>query len=193
MGLTRFKINWDGRQVVLHSTVLQIFLSMQAWFYIFNLNTVTKRSNFAMSHNPHNGFIRAPANCCLFVCLEFFVPFENFSHICRRHHCRWRTANFDLCSALMATEQWGFFSVPHLLWHGASVYNGHLWEPEIFIPNAEHLAVELSILVLRVRSVAAGIRSPNPPLAGRTLLEPQWHRNIYDLGCFNLTSWKDRG
>ena len=39
---------------------------------------------------------------------------------------RWRAANFDLCSALMAIEQWGFFSVPHLLWHGASVYNGHL-------------------------------------------------------------------
>ena len=30
---------------------------------------------------------------------------------------------FYLCSALMAIEQWGFFSVPHLLWHGASVYN----------------------------------------------------------------------
>ena len=28
------------------------------------------------------------------------------------------------CSALMGIEQWGFLSVPHLLWHGASVYNG---------------------------------------------------------------------
>ena len=27
----------------------------------------------------------------------------------------WRAA---LCSALMAIEQWGFLSVPHLLWHG---------------------------------------------------------------------------
>ena len=42
----------------------------------------------------------------LFVC--------DFSLIWRRHHCRWRAANFDLCSALMAIEQWGFFSVPHL-------------------------------------------------------------------------------
>ena len=24
----------------------------------------------------------------------------------------------DLCAALMATEQWGFFSLPHLLWQG---------------------------------------------------------------------------
>ena len=26
----------------------------------------------------------------------------------------------------MAIEQWGFFSVPYLLWHGTSVYNGHI-------------------------------------------------------------------
>ena len=56
---------------------------------------------------------------CLFVCLEFLVPLENFSLIWRRHHCR--AVNFDLCSPLMAIEQWGFFSMPHLLWHGASV------------------------------------------------------------------------
>ena len=37
--------------------------------------------------------------------------------------------NFDLFWALIPIEQWGFFSVPHLLWHGASVYNGHLWGP----------------------------------------------------------------
>ena len=23
-------------------------------------------------------------------------------------------------------DEWGFLSVPHLLWHGASIYNGHL-------------------------------------------------------------------
>ena len=32
----------------------------------------------------------------------------------------------ELCSALMVIEQWEFFSVPHLLWHGPSFYNGHL-------------------------------------------------------------------
>ena len=60
----------------------------------------------------------------LFVCLGFNIPLENFSLIWRRHHyqfClfvfifggfssnsrlfhRWRTANFDLCSVLMAIE-----------------------------------------------------------------------------------------
>ena len=33
----------------------------------------------------------------------------------RRHHYRWRVANFDLKSRLTAIEQWGFFSVPYLL------------------------------------------------------------------------------
>ena len=52
--------------------------------------------------------------------------FNNFSLIWRRHHYRWRAACFDLCSALMAVEQWWFFSVPHILWHGTSIYNGLL-------------------------------------------------------------------
>ena len=36
---------------------------------------------------------------------------------------------FDLCSVLMANEQWGFLSVPLLLWHGASDFNDHLRGP----------------------------------------------------------------
>ena len=77
----------------------------------------------------------------LFVCLVWFLfvwsfsSNQNFSLIWRRHHCRWRAANIDLCSALMAIEQWGFFSVPHLLWHGASVYNGHLRRPVTLTTN----------------------------------------------------------
>ena len=76
------------------------------------------------------------------------VPLENFSIIWRRHHCRWRVANFDLCSALMAIEQWGFFNVPHPLRHGPTVYNVHLRGPVTLTPNAERLAVELSLPVL---------------------------------------------
>ena len=40
-----------------------------------------------------------------FVRLWFIVSLENFSLIWRRQHCRWRAANFELCSALMAIEQ----------------------------------------------------------------------------------------
>ena len=71
----------------------------------------------------------------------FVVPFKNFSLIWRCHHYRWKTANFNLIvfSALIAIEQWGFFSVPRLLWHGTSVYNGHLWGPLTLTPVAERL------------------------------------------------------
>ena len=80
---------------------------------------------------------------CLFVCLVFFVPLEYFQLIRRRHHCRWRVANFDLCLALLTIEQWGFLSVPYLLWSGPSVYNGHLRGPVTLTPNAERLAEQL--------------------------------------------------
>ena len=96
----------------------------------------------------------------MFVCFGIFVPFENFSHIWRSHHCRWKVANFDLCSAFMAIEQGGFFNVPHLLWHGTFVYSGHFRGPVTLTPFAKRLAVKLSILVFTTyRSVAAGIRN----------------------------------
>ena len=109
------------------------------------------------------GEVRLKSKYDLFVCFRIIVPLKNFSLIWRRHHYRWRTASFDLFSVLMTIEQWGFFRMPHLLWHGASVYNGHL------TPFAERLAVELSIPVLRLKSIAAWIRIPNLSLAGPTL------------------------
>ena len=95
--------------------------------------------------------VRINASSCntSFVCLWFIVPLQNFSLIWRRHHYRWRAANFDLCSALMAIEQLGFFSVLYLLWHGASVYNGHLWGPVTHTPIGKRLAVRLSIPVFK--------------------------------------------
>ena len=62
------------------------------------------------------------------------------------------------------------YSVPHLLWHGASVYNGHFRRPLTFTTIAERLAVELSLTVLTTRSVAAWIRTPSIPLAGANAL-----------------------
>ena len=52
---------------------------------------------------------------CFFVCLELIILLDNLSLIWRHHHYQWRASNSDLCSALMGIEQWGFFSVPHLL------------------------------------------------------------------------------
>ena len=76
-------------------------------------------------HSPEDQFVTAKT-IVLFVSLGFNFQLENFSLIWRRHLCRWRAANFDLWSALMAIEQWGFLSESHLLWQGSSVYNGHL-------------------------------------------------------------------
>ena len=82
----------------------------------------------------------------LFCFVWFFVPLEKFPLIWRRRqHCLWSAENFDFCSAPMAVKQWGFFSVPHLLWHGVSIYNGHLWEPVTLTPIAERLAMEPSL------------------------------------------------
>ena len=118
----------------------------------------------------------------------FFVLLEKFSLIWRRHHYLWRALNFDLCSALMAIDQWGFFSVPHLLWHGASIYIGHLRTPVTLTPIAERLAVDLS--VLRLGSVAAGIRTPNLPLVGPTIWPTapprSYHSYKMDIVCKSI-------
>ena len=120
---------------------------------------------------------------------RILLEFKRISLLWRRRHCRWRSTKFRLIVFfimfvcldffvqeffthletlpllvkdwklwLSAIKQWGFFSVPHL-WHGASVYNGRFRGPVTLTPNAERLA----------RSVAAGIRIPNLPLARRTL------------------------
>ena len=68
-----------------------------------------------------------------------------FSLIWRRQYYRWRALNLDIFSELMAIQQWEFFNVPHLLWHGASFYNGHLRGHMTLTLNAERLAVELSL------------------------------------------------
>ena len=81
---------------------------------------------------------------CLF---GVYRPTQNFSLIWRRNYDWWRAANFDLCSALMAIEQWGFFNVRNLLRHGHTVYNGHLRGPVTLAHVAEPLAVELSLPV----------------------------------------------
>ena len=62
-----------------------------------------------------------------------------------------------LCSALMIIEQWGYFNDSHLLWHGPTLYNGHLRGPVTLTPVAVCMAVELS---LPIRSVATGDRTP---------------------------------
>ena len=97
--------------------------------------------------------IRNLKHLCLwsFVLFGFFYPTWEISLIWRCHHCQWRAANFDLCSALMAIEQWGFFNMPNILWHKAFVYNSHLRDPVTLTPIADRLAVELSLPVFTTK------------------------------------------
>ena len=98
----------------------------------------------------------------LFFFLGFYVPHESDS-LWRCRHYRWRTTSCDLHSTLMAIEHWGFYSMPHLLWHG------HPFMMVIFEdPLHSHLLPSVwqwswHYLFLRLRSVAAEIRAPNLP------------------------------
>ena len=120
---------------------------------------------------------------CLFVCLWLIVPLKNFSLIWRRHHYRWKAENFDLCQVIIAIKQWGFFNVSHLLWHGASVYNGHLREPVTLTPIAERLAVECtwSLPVFYDLGLSAGIRTPTFPLAVQRSNPLRHRRGVFDI------------
>ena len=61
---------------------------------------------------------------------SFFFPLENFSLIWRPMTSPLPVKGYkDPCLALRPIEQWGFFRMPDLLWHEASVYNGHLRGP----------------------------------------------------------------
>ena len=114
---------------------------------------------------------------CLFVCLEFIVPLENFSLIWRRHLCRWRAANFNLCSAVMAIEQWGLLNVPHPPRHGPTVVISE-------DPWHSHLLSSVwqwscHYLFLRLRSVATGDRTSISLMRGERSTSTPPRRSLY--------------
>ena len=69
----------------------------------------------------------------------------------------------------MAIEQSVFFSVPHLLCHGACVDNGYLRGPVTLTPIVERLAVELSLPDFMTYVFLVWTQAPNLPLVSRTL------------------------
>ena len=82
----------------------------------------------------------------MFVCLfgVFRPTWEFFTHL-DTSPLPMKGCNFLSMLAIMAIEQWVVFSVSHVLWHGASIYNGHLRGLVTLTPFAERLAVELSL------------------------------------------------
>ena len=95
---------------------------------------------------------------CLFG--FFFCPTrEFFSHL-EMSPLPLKACTFYLCSALMAIELWGIFSMPHLLWHGPTLHNGHLRGPVTLTTVVERLAVELSLTCFNRQAVPTGDRTP---------------------------------
>ena len=109
------------------------------WYVTDNFWSIILTGLFLLIHTSSLFTLFDPyVPCYLFV---VFHPTREFFIHWGLHHYRWRAAKFDLCLALIANEQWGFFSVLLLLGHGASVCNGHLRGPVTLKPIAERLAV----------------------------------------------------
>ena len=121
-------------------------------FVLFPVN-IYKHADLILTI-AYRGQINTSESFCspahFFVCMfGIYRPTWNISLIWRRHHCRWRAANVDLCSTIITIEQWWFFvSLTHRLWHGTSVYNAHLRRPVPRAPIPNRMAVELSLPVL---------------------------------------------
>ena len=100
------------------------------------------------------------------VCLGFFFPTrEFFSHL-EISPLPLKDCKFYLCSALMTFELWGNFSMPHLLWHGPTLYNGHLRGPVTLTTVVERLAVEVSLTCFNRQAVPTGDRTPISRMRG---------------------------
>ena len=97
----RKKEKWKSRGCNREQLTLQFSLHNPSWRGVVYRRIMTEAITWAM-------FV------CLFVCFtshsKIFHSFGDVTIVC------WKAANFDLCSALMAIEQWGFFSLLHLLW-----------------------------------------------------------------------------
>ena len=74
-----------------------------------------------------------------------FRPVENISLILRRHHCRWRAANLDLCLALMAFSSEGSLACHTCCDTGPPFLRSYPKDPWFSLLNAELLAKEQSL------------------------------------------------
>ena len=114
-----------------------------------------------------------PSHKILFVCLEFFVPLENFSLIWKRHHCRWRAANFTY-----ARHSWPLMFM-------MAVYDGHLRGPVTLSPIAERLVVKLSLPVFTTWVYSDRGSHPDLPHTRQTLY-------LYATAAVSRVDWCKR-
>ena len=100
---------------------------------------------------------------------------KNFSLIWRRYHYRWKAANFDLCSALMATEQRGFFTYcdtghTFIIVASKDAWHSHLL-PSVWQWNCHYL-------FLRLGSVRLGFQQPTFRLRDERSNPPRHRRGL---------------
>ena len=95
---------WSNKIILKDNMKIKIFFEN---FFIESL-AFWKRANVI----KHPCILYVLQKIGLFVC----VYTSHFSLIWTRYHYWLRVLNFDLYSALMATEQWGLFNVSHPLW-----------------------------------------------------------------------------
>ena len=103
---------------------------------------------------------------CLFVCLEFIVPVENFSLIWRHHHCRWRAANLTY-----AQHSWPLSSEDSFTCHTHCDTGLHFIMVIFKDPWHSHLLTSVwqwscHQLFLWLRSVTTGDRTPISRMQG---------------------------
>ena len=72
-------------------------------------------------------------HCCCFLFRVLRPTREFFSRLARSTFPV-KGCKYWPILALIAVEEWGFFSMPQLLWHWASVYNGYLRGPVALTP-----------------------------------------------------------
>ena len=122
----------------------------------------TKVTSLTWAPNSNNGQLWAKqtyylqllfiVNVCLLVIFRPIWEFLTHMETSPLKGCK-----FYLCLALMAIEQWGFFSVTHLMCQGQTfimVISEDLWHTYCSVWSSHYL-------LLWLRSIAAGIRTPN--------------------------------
>ena len=99
----------------------------------------------------------------LFVCLVFYVPLGNFSLRWRRYHCRWTAffLTYTRHSRQLSSEGSLACHTYCDTWHPfIMVISEDSWYSHL-LPSVWQLSCHY--LFLRLRSVTAGIRTPNLP------------------------------
>ena len=145
--LMTMTVKWHVKIDFLLIKIFKWMFLKHIMFYIKSKLQSTTRVHFSHVDTIQHNQIRGGGGG---LCLGIFIPLEKCSLIWRRLHYRWRPANVDLYLILMSIEQWGFFNVPHLMWHRTPVYNAHHLWPVTLSPIAKRLAVELPLPVFKV-------------------------------------------